>query len=245
MDLYERLHKQLHGVIEIENISGEKQPMLLMDVWVKSVRENGHIAAWQILAIVLHVLGSDPKKVSVDAARKLVYAWEKVLRQRISPRNIPRISPRHPLTLLPLGELPKDLEWVIPIKQADHFLNGVGMDFSVSEFLEFRYNHAHVNRYGEKTTPETGQIPHSTTQESIPAPLNRWPWGNHHTEALGHLEAAALRFWVNHDPTEPSTAPTNKEVVAWLQTERKVSKTLAEAMASILRLDGLPTGPRK
>lgn len=245
MDLYERLQEQLHGVIEIEDLSGEKRAMFLMDVWVKSVRSDGHIAAWQILAVILFFL-SNSKRVNVETGRELVSAWEKVLCQRIASRHIPRISPRHPLTLLPLGELPEDLEWVIPIKQADYFLNEVGMDFNVTKFLEDRYNQAYVDRYGEKNTPETSQIPHSTTQESIPAPpLNRWPWGHHHTEALGHLEAAALRFWVNHDPTEPSTAPTNKEVVAWLRTEHKVSKTLAEAMASILRLDGLPTGPRK
>lgn len=80
--------------------------------------------------------------------------------------------------------------------------------------------------------------------DSGTAPASRWPWGDHHTKALGHLEAAALRFWVNYDPTDPSTAPTNGQVSEWLRKERKVSKTLGEAMASILRLDGLKTGPR-
>ena len=80
--------------------------------------------------------------------------------------------------------------------------------------------------------------------DSQAAPAGRWPWGEHHTEALGHLTAAAQRFWVNHDPADPSTAPKNSEVSDWLQTERKVSRNLANAMASILRMDGLPTGPR-
>ncbi|WCM86681.1 hypothetical protein [Acidovorax sp. NCPPB 3576] len=73
----------------------------------------------------------------------------------------------------------------------------------------------------------------------------RWPWGNHHTEALGHLEAAAKRFWTDlYDPSDPSTAPTNDMVERWLITERGVSKQKAAAIASILRLDGLRTGPR-
>lgn len=73
----------------------------------------------------------------------------------------------------------------------------------------------------------------------------RWPWGNHHTEMLGHLEAAARKFWVNYDPTDSTTAPTNEMVSTWLSKERGLSKIKADSIASILRVDGLPTGPRK
>lgn len=73
----------------------------------------------------------------------------------------------------------------------------------------------------------------------------RWPWGDHHTELLGHLEAAARRYWVNYEPTDATTAPTNKDVAEWLVTERKVSQKMAESIASMLRPDGLATGPRK
>jgi hypothetical protein len=73
----------------------------------------------------------------------------------------------------------------------------------------------------------------------------RWPWGDHHTKLLGHLEAAAMRYWVNFDPADPKTANTNETVSEWLCRERKVSRTMADAIASILRADGLPTGPRK
>jgi hypothetical protein len=74
---------------------------------------------------------------------------------------------------------------------------------------------------------------------------DRWPWGNHHTVLLGHLEAAARRFWVGYDPAESTTANTNATVIEWLQTERKVSGKMAEAIATMLRPDGLATGPRK
>lgn len=73
---------------------------------------------------------------------------------------------------------------------------------------------------------------------------NRWPWGSHHTEMLGHLEAAAQTFWVRYDPADPSTAPTNEMVSRWLRDERGVSREKANAIASILRVDGLRTGPR-
>lgn len=85
---------------------------------------------------------------------------------------------------------------------------------------------------------------------SRPAPVPvaatgaKWPWGDHETELLRHLEAAAKRFWKNYDPTDKTTAPTNERVIKWLE-ERGVARRNAEVMATILRVDGLPTGPRK
>lgn len=72
-----------------------------------------------------------------------------------------------------------------------------------------------------------------------------WPWGLHHTTALGHLEAAAKRFWVNYDPSDKTTAETNQTVSQWLQKEHQVSENLANAIATMLRPDDLPPGPRK
>jgi len=73
----------------------------------------------------------------------------------------------------------------------------------------------------------------------------RWPWGSHHTELLGHLEAAALKWWILYEPSDPTTAPTNETVIAWLKTERKVSGQMAKAIATMLRPNGLRSGPRK
>jgi hypothetical protein len=71
-----------------------------------------------------------------------------------------------------------------------------------------------------------------------------WPWGTHSTKLLKVFADAASHFWRLYDPDEPSTAPTNDQVVAWL-VDRKVSRRLAETMATILRADDLPSGPRK
>lgn len=84
-----------------------------------------------------------------------------------------------------------------------------------------------------------------SSAQPIDVSTGHWPWGNHHTELLGHLEAAARRYWVNYEPTDATTAPINKDVSDWLIAERKVSKTMADSIASMLRPDGLPTGPRK
>lgn len=72
----------------------------------------------------------------------------------------------------------------------------------------------------------------------------RWPWGNYETDLLRNLAAAAERFWRLYDPTDNTTAPTNQQVTDWLKQQGVAVRT-AEIMATILRADGLPTGPRK
>ncbi len=81
-------------------------------------------------------------------------------------------------------------------------------------------------------------------QPDMNLPLAGWPWGNYETELLQKLALAANRFWKNYDPTDPTTAPTNQAVIEWLKAQGVASRT-AEVMATILRADGLPTGPRK
>jgi hypothetical protein len=72
---------------------------------------------------------------------------------------------------------------------------------------------------------------------------HQWPWGSYQTKELDMLARAADRFWKNYDPSDSSTAPKSAAVIAWL-VENGVSKRKAEAIASLLRADDLPTGPR-
>lgn len=77
------------------------------------------------------------------------------------------------------------------------------------------------------------------------APNTRaWPWGTYRTDLLDHLAAAVQQWWVNYTPSDNTTAPTNATVVDWLKT-RHVAQGMAEKMASMIRADNLPTGPRK
>lgn len=73
---------------------------------------------------------------------------------------------------------------------------------------------------------------------------SKWPWGDYETELLRKLALAADRFWKLYDPADNTTAPTNDVVKEWLKNEG-VSDRVAEAMATMLRADGLPPGPRK
>lgn len=74
--------------------------------------------------------------------------------------------------------------------------------------------------------------------------LGKWPWGSYETELLSHLAAAAEKHWVRFDPADFTTAPKNNDVIKWLK-DRDVTENIAKAIATILRHDGLPTGPRK
>lgn len=74
--------------------------------------------------------------------------------------------------------------------------------------------------------------------------LRAWPWGSYETELLKKLALAADRFWNLYDPSDPTTAPTNEQVSDWLR-EQGVATRTAEIMATILRADGLSTGPRR
>lgn len=70
----------------------------------------------------------------------------------------------------------------------------------------------------------------------------RWP--AHETEKLTALRLAAVKFWANYNPARPDTAEKSETVSEWLQTEHNIARTVADAMASILRPDNLKTGPR-
>lgn len=76
--------------------------------------------------------------------------------------------------------------------------------------------------------------------------MTRWPWGDHHTKLLGHLDVGARKFWCKYDPENPKgTAPKSAEVIQWFMEECNISESLATAMATLLRPDNLKTGPRK
>jgi hypothetical protein len=73
-----------------------------------------------------------------------------------------------------------------------------------------------------------------------------WPWGDYTTKLLEDLAAAVTKFWKHYDPdsTDPakSKAPTNDEVRDWLFEKRGVAKRVGDAMAQVLRVDGLRPG---
>jgi len=86
-----------------------------------------------------------------------------------------------------------------------------------------------------------GDVAIPDTRETV----SGWPWGDHSTQLLQALAAAAHQWWSTFDSDNPTTAPTNADVINWLMKNHGVSRRLASSMATILRADGLRTGPRR
>ncbi len=74
--------------------------------------------------------------------------------------------------------------------------------------------------------------------------LGPWPWGSYTTRRLELVAEVVRQFWSTYDPDQPTTAPTNEAVEAWLVEEKRISKREAKAIAMICRADDAPTGKR-
>lgn len=88
------------------------------------------------------------------------------------------------------------------------------------------------------------------TMAAALVPVSKWPWGSHETALLTHL-AKAAELWRtvdeggNYVPSDPTTAPTNEQIEHFLERRGVTSKKTREVMATILRADDLPSGPRR
>jgi len=119
--------------------------------------------------------------------------------------------------------------------QLKHIQKGLNKTVAFWDFAEWAKNLG-------LTLPE--EFPQIKIQLS-PVSSNKWPWGSYETKLLVMTAKAAERFWKNYDPSQPDTAPTNEQVIEWLNDNNVPSGRTAGAIASILRADNLKTGPRK
>lgn len=52
-----------------------------------------------------------------------------------------------------------------------------------------------------------------------------WPWGRYETDLLRKMARAVDLFWKNYDSTDPTSAPTNEQVITW-RVKQKVAKRI-------------------
>lgn len=133
-----------------------------------------------------------------------------------------------------IGLVPLTVATYIDETASDEFV------FTADAIAAYEQNHP-----GQSVRSGLAPNPTSSNDQSTHSAQsnNKWPWGNHETDLLRKLSEAAIKFWKNYDPEDASTAPTNQQVIDWLKSQR-VSERVAQTMATILRADGLPTGPR-
>lgn len=183
-------------------------------------------------------IGIKPKKITLSTAAKPVFnrmhdASVVAMRAMRGGQNCP-----------PDGLMFLELEQIAQDSKPRNLLLSI-LDTMVSTGEEYRIRREEIGRWLSAIGMKSVYQFDRSQPPAIEKVSGHWPWGDHHTELLGHLEAAAKRYWVNYEPTDATTAPTNKEVAEWLMNERKLSQKMAESIASMLRPDGLATGPRK
>ena len=147
-----------------------------------------------------------------------------------------------------IGSLDCDFEFCAEVPDAVA-TNSVIFQFGEPGFVRLRITLSEILENGEVMQAELQRFRSTCDQQSqqilTPGNQPRWPWGAHQTKCLEHLEAAAVKFWKNYEPLDPTTASTNETVSTWLQDECGVSERMAEAIASMLRADNLKPGPQK
>jgi len=177
--------------------------------------------------------------------------WEAVaLHCNLDPRHMTSASIRYDDDL-PIGSAAHFYQERIMIAR-QHMSDGVLVAGKLDQHGEV-YRTVRLCEYArwaqELGMPLPSEFPKAFTSKANPNESGqKWPWGSHDT-ALLRLLAEAGKFWKptseggNYDPTDPTTAPTNDQIVDWL-AKKKVSLNLAKAMATILRADDLPSGRR-
>ena len=191
------------------------------------------------------VLGADASAKFAPACERMKQCYDATRGYYLDSLRPPRDwDEKRPPVMLGSVEMNRRLRELDP--EFDHYFCNWMADDSYSGFETQRFDRVAIDQW-LSCIGQTSAYPFvgSTAIVQIPAPPI-WPWGSHQTKALEDLDAAAREFWVAYDPANPkTTAPKSDSVVVWLEKERGVSNAKAKAIASMLRPDDLPTGPRK
>lgn len=182
---------------------------------------------WVLQAALPHFNGTDsdelyPLEDAAEGTKRAALLHDFLQRVGIAAGNL---SPRG---VLPIADGAADGERTV-VKVADFAAWADGMGWNLPP---------------EFPRTQAGAVAYPVAPGGLQTGGAGWPWGNHETELLRKMAAAASQFWSLYDPADKTTAPTNQQVSEWLQ-KQGVSKPTADVMATILRADGLPTGRRK
>jgi hypothetical protein len=116
------------------------------------------------------------------------------------------------------------------------------LNWVVTERVQF----ARPKSYAPKAVEILHQSPISNLPiiiESIPEPL-ALPYQGHQSEGLEYVDDAIKQMWSTYDKDDPSTAPTQEQVIKYLRG-RGVGANMASAVNLILRPANLRRGGKK
>lgn len=122
----------------------------------------GVLTVDQFLALVLYVISNDETDDAAEAA--IVSAWSDELRRCIDEGT--DISPRSPVTLLPLPHKVGSLDgWVFAVEEADWFLRDRHMAWSCAEII------AHLHGDGSQQVQSS---PPASDQTALRTSVEEW-----------------------------------------------------------------------
>lgn len=136
MDLFEQVLHAIEGE-ETESrmaysADGEKTIQVRTfgpDRWIERA-EIGRLDAINFLAVILFAVRDT---FNLEHERRIVEEWAKIIRAAAMAGEI---TPRNPVTLLPLQTLPDGWEWLVSIEDADKFVKARGMGWSCTGIVE-------------------------------------------------------------------------------------------------------------
>ena len=121
-----------------------------------------------------------------------------------------------------------------------HWLKNMGVPSAYKFNLTMEEKDTNTN-----TNTNTEAEAEAEAKTVISESAGKWPWGNHQTAVLEHLEAAANEFWVKYQVSKDiKDAPKNDTVVEWLVATYKQSNSMANSIATMLRPQEIRTGPK-
>ncbi|MCR1827859.1 hypothetical protein NSA60_14330 [Pseudomonas oleovorans] len=89
-------------------------------------------------------------------------------------------------------------------------------------------------------------IPPAVSVTTIEAtPVVALPYHGHTSEGLEFVEDAIKQLWSTYDPEQPSTAPTQEEVINYLKSRGGAGVNMAQAVNLVLRPGKLRQGGRR
>lgn len=218
-------------------------------LWLETAKKSGVIPlrtlvttiASDALGPLKNTLGRIDQSTQINVANEHLEVFLILVRKAQQAIKEGRLKVRHRIGLMDVGDTPGVIQWCNKDVGA---LTSIEEMFGPYERLVIKVEDAKswLSSMGTPIPDWFREFDHSS--DSTIESASEWPWGDHHTELLSHLRAAAEKWWKYYSPQDPTTAPTNSEVTSWLEG-RGVAKRTAEAMATILRADGLPVGARK
>ena len=202
MDLFEQV---LHAIEGAENrpvdkllADGSVEPLTRLyfgaDAWIEQT-EDGWLEAINFLAVILSAVGNF---LSPDNYRSIVDGWAASLRSAAAGGEI---TPRNPVTLLPLSGPPDGWDWLVSIDDCDSFLKTQGMQWSCSEVLKHLLNETLIK--GEKYHDAQGRV----VLECYRVGYEPRGWKNDPAAPSGTPEKAA--------PPAPAVAPAAADDDGW------------------------------